>query len=114
MGCPGLKYFSENHLLVEQGHAVFEERAKNLLSEVVLDSAQRARAMAIVDACYDAIEAMFRDILAGVDRAAVAGSMARPSDRLAAARPQPTYATHPGTPAPAHRSRRRARLLRQK
>jgi len=60
----GLKYFSEEHLLVEQGHALFEERANELLRGMTLGDAERARAIAVADACFDAIELMFARILA--------------------------------------------------
>ncbi|HEY8072661.1 MAG TPA: hypothetical protein VIF62_01085, partial [Labilithrix sp.] len=38
-GCEGLKYFSEHHLAVEKSHAVFEERAMDMLRKIRLDDA---------------------------------------------------------------------------
>jgi hypothetical protein len=65
-GSRGLKYFSEDHLRVEQGHALFEERANALLRGIALADTERAQAMAVVDACFDAIETMFARILAAM------------------------------------------------
>ena len=85
VGCQGLRYFSEDHLLVEQGHAVFEERAKQLLDRVVLDAVEQRRAVAIVDACYDAVEAMFDQILRAIAGEKAANHTARSVPRLEAA-----------------------------
>ena len=70
LGVEGLAYFSESPLAVEQAHALFEEKAKDILRGILFDEAERAAAIAVVDTCFDALETMFAHILSDIARAA--------------------------------------------
>jgi hypothetical protein len=76
VGCEGLAYFSEDHLAVEKGHALFEERAKEILRSIRFDHAERRRAIAVAHACFDAIETMFERILVSLPSGYFAGGAA--------------------------------------
>ena len=54
-----LRYFSFSHLEVEHNHQVFDNELDRRIAAMELGPAVRASAIALVDRCYDAFNAMF-------------------------------------------------------
>lgn len=68
LGCDDeLKYFATTHLDIEQDHAIFEEKLKSDLFATQLTAQQRAKAVALVDRVYMAVNTMFDALIPYLD-----------------------------------------------
>lgn len=68
LGCDNdLKYFATKHLDVEHDHAIFEQKLKSDLFSNTLNPTQRAKAEALVDRVYTAVNAMFDALIPYLD-----------------------------------------------